>query len=177
MDNLELTQLLKTDPYTSRIFAGVFPCDFLPQNAVLQKPAAYIVNTDNSRQRGRHWILIILCSDKDAIFFDSYGLSPSAEIFPKEFLHFLKRNCETYSYQNKQLQDVDSSCCGHYCIFMLYHIARGMSYKKALHFFTDDFKRNDRTVEMFVTNSLTCVKTDGRPCCIYKQCCTPLYDE
>uniref|UniRef100_A0A803K8S3 Ubiquitin-like protease family profile domain-containing protein n=1 Tax=Xenopus tropicalis TaxID=8364 RepID=A0A803K8S3_XENTR len=114
------------------MFMGVFPCDLLPRHKVQQKPAAYIVNTDNSQQRGHHWVLIILCDNKNSIFFDSYGLSPENVVFPKDFIQFLKRNSTRITYQNRQLQDTVSSYCGHYCIFMLHHIARGVSYKKCI---------------------------------------------
>lgn len=178
MNSLQITNIVRNDKNINHIFKGVIPWDFLPNYKIFQRPAAYIVNTDKSDKSGSHWVLMILYNDDKSIFFDSYGFSPQSELFNINFMRFLKRNSNNIAFQNRQIQDTTSSYCGHYCIFMLYHLSSGMSYENALTYFDDDFKRNDSIVDSFVKcrikhlkfrNTQTCIS-----CC---QICQPINKE
>ena len=45
------------------------------------------LDEDGNRNKGSHWVSLIIDDNKQAIYFDSYGLEP-----PKEIKHLLKSN-------------------------------------------------------------------------------------
>lgn len=174
MNNLEITRIVLADPLTKDIFAGVYACDMLAKYKVTRRPIAFIVNNEDSSKSGQHWILIILCKDDSSIFFDSYGLAPDNNAFPKEFIAFLKRHATSIRYQDNQIQDTLSTYCGHYCIYVLMNLARGQSYKNVLKTFGSDLKENDRLVSCFIKNCIQQIEIRNYEYCIYKQICKPI---
>ena len=58
-----------------KTFKNVLPKDKLPKK-ISQFPSAYILNTDSSDQRGKHWVVCDFESPNYAEFFDSYGNHP-----------------------------------------------------------------------------------------------------
>ena len=71
MYDWQLEKVLRSDPYTSKLFQGVSPIDRLPK--VIMFPAALIANTQPSDQEGEHWVSFYLLSERERDFFDSYG--------------------------------------------------------------------------------------------------------
>lgn len=162
MNSLEIMHIVNSDPLSKQIFEGVYPCDRLPKYKVMRRPAAFIANTDDSRKRGRHWVLIVLCRDNRAIFFDSYGMAPDSYMFPKHFIKFLKKNSVTILYNNRQIQSDFSSFCGHYCLFVLFHLVRGRFYKSILKKFNSALEKNDLIVKYFIRKHVISVR--NTPC-------------
>lgn len=98
------------------LFEGVFALDTLPVY-VLRKPSIYIVNLDKSSQGGSHWCAIYFNSNGGAFWFDSFGLYP----IKKEIEIFLFRNCQSWTFNSKQLQSINSDVCGQaVCVFTKY---------------------------------------------------------
>ena len=58
----------------------------------------------------------------------------------------------SYVYSLKQLQHADSSTCGHWCLYVLYHLLRGWAFQDILFLFSGvhSLKENDKMVQMFV---------------------------
>lgn len=118
MDSIQIASVLSSHSITRRYFGGVYPCDGLPEK-VLDK--AYVVNVDDRRSLGTHWIGIFFKEGGEAYYFDSFGLPP----IKKEFEIFLNDNCNKWYWNTKQLQEFGSDVCGHYCIHFLIHCCLG----------------------------------------------------
>ena len=72
LSNVQLDYLARQDPCLKPYYRGALPCDGLPTNASHQQ-SAYIVNTDEKRQPGKHWIAL-WTRDNVCEVMDSYGL-------------------------------------------------------------------------------------------------------
>ena len=63
MYDWQLEKVLRSDPYTSKLFRGVYPIDRLPK--ATKFPAALIANTQPSNQDGEHWVSFYLLSERE----------------------------------------------------------------------------------------------------------------
>lgn len=131
---------------------GVYAADRIPN--ALSTPAAVICNTDEHTKPGSHWISIYIDKNREGIYFDSYGLPP----YSKHHLDRLKKNCKTFRWNTKQLQSMDSVCCGQYAIMFLYHMCGGTSLSKFCKLFTHNTKRNDSMAKKFYKKILHKIK-------------------
>lgn len=116
---------------------GVYAADRIPK--VLSTPTAIIANTDDHTKPGTHWVALYIDSDRFGTYFDSYGLPPAS----KHHIDRLKRNCNSFCWNTRELQSLDSTCCGQYAVMFLYHMSRGKSLNAFLRLFTHDTRKND----------------------------------
>ena len=73
------------------------------------KNGAYVINLDEYRDIGTHWVALYV-NNKTIIYFDSFGV----EHIPKEIMKFIDRkNIITNIYR---IQAYDSIMCGYFCI-------------------------------------------------------------
>jgi hypothetical protein len=172
MDTLQVENLLRADCKLSTIFEGVFASDRLPLFCG-GGDLGMVMNLDPSDRGGSHWVCIYV-QDGKGEYFDSYGMAPPIE----EFLDFLQRNSKTWSYNKQELQSLDSTVCGHYCIWFLSERARGRSMQNIVQDFSEtDTKRNDQAVKMQVETRFggmvkkTSSSSSARGRCV--QCCCP----
>ena len=87
-------------------FNGVFSRDNLPNSI---KNGAYIINLDEYRDIGTHWVALYL-NNKTITYFDSFG----AEHIPKEIMKFIgNKKMITNIYR---IQAYDSIMCGYFRI-------------------------------------------------------------
>lgn len=106
--------MLKNDEKASDIFLGVFPRDRLP--SISQYPSCFIFNNEPSFMDGEHWLACYVNKNNQAIFFDSYGNSPS--FFRLE--DYFNKNFKLFHFSSRRLQG-NSSFSGYYCVlFLLY---------------------------------------------------------
>lgn len=142
---------------------GIFMRDELPTK---RKVGSYIINMDDSKGDGTHWVFAkIFCdadrfnnSDSDSdteghrycgcLYFDPFGIG-----MPIEVEAFLKPFSKKY-ISNKQIQNVNSTECGWYCIYCDYFLEEfksGKSYiddfKAFLDIWDDDPKKNLRILK------------------------------
>ena len=125
MDTVELQYLLDHGRWLKPLHGEVRPNDRLPS----QKPShvkAYIVNTHNADQPGEHWVALFF-KDKEAVYFDSYGLPPLTE----DILSFLEFNSVRWTYNHVPVQGQEP-LCGVYCIYVLTYLARGCNMQQIL---------------------------------------------
>lgn len=98
-------------------FRGVFMRDQLPKKI---KPTEYgIVNLDSSTGPGTHWVCYVV--DKKLpfnLYFDSFGLPP-----PEELVDYLSGKKLTYN--SSQIQNIESSACGYYCVDIIKRYDKG----------------------------------------------------
>ena len=125
------------------VFIGVFPSDKLPR--FISRPALLVCNTDASHLPGLHWIAIFVDSDGRGEFMDSFGREPG-----EPFLSFMHEQCRFWTYNDRQLQSVISSYCGHYVCYFGYRRCRGMNMNAIINLFGNDTALNDYLVHKFV---------------------------
>ena len=103
---------------------GVFASDQVPHfDRRQRRPFALVVNTDPSNRPGAHWLAFYASADLSSPpleMFDSYGFSPS--------MHSLAYLATRIHSSSVSYQSIDSSICGHYCLFFLFNRAHGRSY-------------------------------------------------
>ena len=71
-----------------------------------------IINLDDDK--GTHWTLLI-----DGFYFDPFGVSPPREV-----------KCDLYS--TYQIQKVNESYCAAYCLYIVYLMESGITFKQAV---------------------------------------------
>lgn len=71
------------------------------------KNGFYICNLDDNTGPGTHWVTFLI-SDKHAVYFDPFGLSP-----PKEVVTFISKK-RLILYNSDQIQHIQSEACGYY---------------------------------------------------------------
>ncbi len=93
----------------------------------------YIVNLDGHS----HWTCL-LKDGKDYYYFDSYGFLASEEV---------EEQIGEYIYSDNQLQDMNSSSCGFFCIawmsYMDSHKNKEAAFEDFLSLFTNNTKKNE----------------------------------
>src|SRR5215510_9738140 len=138
MYSSQIDRALRSDPYVSPHFIGVFPSDQLP-NRIRSFPCSLVANTDPSSKKGEHWVCFYFDPKGSAEYFDSYGFPP----MNMELFNFLVKNGCGIKSQNRnpikcnniQLQNFNSNACGHYCIAYLASRARGISMREVINSF------------------------------------------
>jgi len=104
LTNFELIDLIK-DFKLDNHFGGVYSKDQLPE---LIKDKFYIVNLqDHDEGGGTHWTCFYYNYPSTSIYFDSYGF-----IAPRD----VQKRISPYVFNEKDIQDFNSSACGWYCI-------------------------------------------------------------
>ena len=101
--NTELIDIIKKENIKN--FNGVYPKDKIYKPL---KDGFYIINLqDSDKGSGTHWTVIYKINDGFSFYYDSFGFPAPENI--EEILH-------KYEYNKKQIQDIDSTSCGFYCV-------------------------------------------------------------
>ena len=153
MNASTIERVLRSNPITRRSFIGVYPIDMLP--TVNSYPCFGIVNTSESDKSDGHWVLLYMKNNKQAIFFDSYGRSPSNVNNGGLLLKYL--NGFNVEFNTHVLQSRFSSVCGHYCIYVAYYLCHNVP----LHRISRLFSINVSYDDMLIVD---------RTCAVYKVC-------
>ncbi len=136
MDTDDFERILRTDPRAYREYLGTFPADQLPAH-MTPTSSLLIVNCCNIGYPGEHWLA--LCKSGGTLeVFDSYGMSPN-------FYNLSGKlpDSSTIRYSTKQLQALQSSVCGYYCLYYCFYKARGYSLDNIISRFSNDYSNND----------------------------------
>jgi hypothetical protein len=137
-----LETCLQKDPFTKKIYAGVFAFDELPDQ--LNYPACLIVNTKPRTQFGEHWLGIFYDKDKNGEFFDSYGMHPSYY----RLKSYMDKTATKWTHNKRRIQGF-SSYCGYYSLLYLLFRARLKS-QLFFSYFTTNFFLNDKKVKILI---------------------------
>ena len=139
LTNFEIQEYYQNEPR----FNGVFSRDKLPNTirpkvlASAVKNGAYVINLDEYRNIGTHWVALYV-NNKTIIYFDSFGV----EHIPKEVIKFIARkNIITNIYR---IQAYNSITCGYFCIGFINFMFNGNS----LTDYTSLFSPNDLKKKM-----------------------------
>jgi hypothetical protein len=140
MDTLSLMDVLKklNKKFANRFHVGVYAANTLPKKC--RKPAAVIMNNQNSSMPGEHWSAAFLPVRGKAEYFCSYGLQPNLVAAHEKFL---LRNAKAYIYNKKQLQQLETQECGRFCLLYLANKMDGRTMNQFLTNFDSSFKIND----------------------------------
>ena len=125
LTNFEIQEYYQNEPR----FNGVFSRDNLPNTI---KNGAYVVNLDEYRGNGTHWVALCV-NNKTIIYFDSFGV----ENIPNEIMKFI--NCKNIITNIYRIQAYDSIMCGYFCIGFINFMFNGTS----LTDYTSLFSPND----------------------------------
>ena len=105
LSNLEIIDIIK-NRNLEKHFGGVYSKDQLPNELIKDK--FYIVNLqDHDEGNGSHWVAFYYNYPSTSIYFDSYGF-----IAPRD----VQKRITPYIFNDKDIQDFNSSACGFYCI-------------------------------------------------------------
>lgn len=112
----------------------------IPINAIKQKDRLnslkygyYIINLQSSEDgNGTHWTALYYNPEK-SYYFDSFGFPPPEEI---------EQLLDKYEYNKHQIQNIDSSSCGFYCIAFIKFMYSKKDKQKAFNTFINIFKKN-----------------------------------
>ncbi|KAK4877634.1 hypothetical protein RN001_010140 [Aquatica leii] len=106
-------------------------------------PCAIIANTDPSYKPGEHWAAFYIDEYGHGEYFDSFGRPPLG--YHKKFL---ERNCCTWTFNCKILQDFHSVFCGQYCLVYLYFKLCNTNMIEFLEIFNNDLIKNDACISL-----------------------------
>lgn len=119
--------------------------------SVKMKSCNYVFNMENEKDHkgninnGSHWIALFISPYFDCIYFDSFGFQA-----PQSILKFMKKSNKKICYNCRQIQDINSSMCGWFCLAFLIHMNHKSVRKSYVeHFedfvdyFNDDTLKND----------------------------------
>ena len=105
MNTEELAQFMLEDSSIRKVYGGVLPKDYLPIET--KPPQLFIVNCDESSEKGSHWVVVYLVNKSSAEYFDPLGAIPSTD-----FVKYLLSQSDDIRINLKQCQSTTSSSCG-----------------------------------------------------------------
>ena len=147
----DLRKIVSKEDFSKNI-PKIYPLNLLPKN--INSERSFIVNSDISTGKGEHWVSIFFPLNSPPEFFDSLGKCPSS--YSHFLLNFLIENSpKGFIYNYIRLQDKQSSNCGLFCIYFLYHRLKGFAFEEIMDKFSRNLKKNDIEVVCFYENLLT----------------------
>ena len=125
-------------------FIGCFAQNQLESLIIRSLPVCLIVNFDNITVAGSHWIALRI-ERKFLEVFDPLGFNinrwPKIPHFLLQFIHKFAQHRRVRI--SKEIQPLNSSLCGFYCIFFLYYRLSHTFYSCTNHFSLVDLHNND----------------------------------
>ena len=114
LTNFEIQKNYQNEPKRN----GVYSRNNLPKI----KDGTYVINLDQYKSIGTHWIALYTNDNNNAISFDSFGVKH----IPKEIKKFIgSKNIITNIYV---IQAYDSIMCGYFCIRFIDFILKHKSF-------------------------------------------------
>ncbi len=101
-------------------FGGWFARDDLPTKI---QNKFYIINQDDKKGQGSHWVMVYNCRPSVCLYFDPFGLDPAEEV-----LKFMKSSGKQCAMSDNQIQDINSMMCGWYCMYVIDELERGKKF-------------------------------------------------
>ena len=139
LTNFEISEYYKNEPR----FNGVYSRDNLPANI---KKGAYVINLDEYKDVGTHWIALYV-KNKKVVYFDSFRV----EHVPKEIIKFIKN--KDIIANIFRLQAYDSIMCGYFCIKFIDYMFDGKTLIDYTNLFSPhDLKKNDKIIIDIIIN-------------------------
>ena len=109
--------------------------------------ALLIYNLEPSYMRGSHWVATFV-KDNVINYFDSFGMPPF-----QEMVNHARRKNMTLLHQNNQIQSINTTTCGYFCLLFLHQMNKGVSYYDLLKVFDIyDTMKNEKFIEHHFKN-------------------------
>ena len=109
------------------------------------RQALFIYNLEPSYMSGSHWVATYV-QDKVINYFDSFGLPPFQEIVN----HAKKKNL-TLLHQSDQIQNINTTTCGYFCLYFLNEMNKGKTYFDLLKVFDiHNTMKNEKFIERYL---------------------------
>ena len=133
LTNFKIQKYYENEPR----FNGVYSRDNLPNKI---KDGAYVINLDEHKDAGTHWIALF-CNRNKIVYFDSFGV----EHIPEEIKEFIgNKNIKANIYR---VQANDSVMCGYFCIGFIDFMLAGKTLIDYTNLFSPyDFDKNDQII-------------------------------
>ena len=123
--NIQIEKKLKN----IKNFVGCFPINQIPK---LNIKESVIINSDNDKEDGTHWMALKIISKKCCLFFDSFGEPPNKSII--NFLSNQFRKIEVI-YNSLQIQSIFSNKCGEFSMQFICMVNDKKSFNKFISLF------------------------------------------
>lgn len=135
--NLDLINIIKK--FNIKNFNGVYSKDQLKKPL---KRGFYIINLADSVDEGTHWTALYIINDNFSIYYDSFGFPA-----PEDIENIINKN---YIYNKQQIQNIDSSSCGFYCIAFIKFLSNKQDKLKSFNTFLKLFGNNTNDNEIIL---------------------------
>ena len=168
MKTSEILCCVNSDGVLKANILGVFAANRIPKRI---SSGGVIVNTDDDRKPGQHWVAIYYDGSGKGKFFDSYGRSP--ETYGAHFVSNILANSSSFIYNLVRLQNDISDVCGQFCLFYLMHRLRREEMKDIVKRF-DNYPNNDYHVLQFISTIFSFCVTTSSSTFNVNQTCKPL---
>ena len=143
MNTVQIQRLLNKDSFIKTIFKKVCAKN---QLQCVDYPSAYVINSHPSSKPWEQRIPVYFDKHGKGEYFDSYGLPPNVNIFTT----FMERNSKTWIYNDKTVQSMFSTPCGHYCVHFISYCFRSYSMRYIVFRFSSNLTENDRKVDLSI---------------------------
>ena len=106
----------------------------------------YIINLDDACGGGTHWTCLYF--GKYNFYFDSFGYPPPIQV---------QEMITPYVYNHKEIQNINSSSCGYFCICMIMYNKNGnkTDINKFLKYFTNNTMMNETILKAMLHHPST----------------------
>jgi hypothetical protein len=133
LSNFDIMKIIQSQGVDD--FHGVFMKDQLPDKL---ERGSYVINLQSSKDgNGTHWVCLYY-TPNFSYYYDSYGFVPPLEVQNKII---------PYMYNDLEIQDIDSTACGYYCVAFILYLNKKMNIEKAfmefINLFGKDTERNE----------------------------------
>jgi hypothetical protein len=82
-----------------------------------------------------------------SLFFDSFGTIPDSRL-----VKWSKKSGMMRVYNTLQLQGLNSSACGYFCVYVLKQLRAGRNFPDVLSDFTLDTKKNEKLLQRYFSH-------------------------
>lgn len=143
LSNFDLIDIIK-DMKLDKHFGGVHSKDQLPKELIRGK--FYIINLqDHDEGNGTHWTVFYYNKPLESIYFDSYGFIAPIDVQEK---------INPYIFNDKDIQDMDSTACGYFCVAFIKFLHNKINKKEAYKAFLSLYKHHPAKNDKILYNLL-----------------------
>jgi hypothetical protein len=133
LSNFDIMKIIQSQGVDD--FKGVYMKDQLPDKL---ERGSYIINLQSSKEgNGTHWVCLYYTPNY-SYYYDSYGFIAPLEV---------QKKIIPYMYNDLEIQDIDSTACGFYCVAFVLYLNKKMNIEKAfmefINLFGKDTERNE----------------------------------
>lgn len=134
-------------------YIGTFAIDEILNIKIKEYPVCFVLNLDERKNSGTHWIALYMYSHSIYICDSLGGLNPSDD-FPSELIIFLNIMAyQKHFFITKQLQCLTSPTCGYYCILFVKLMCEN-NFQLFQSLFTNDCLENDKNIKNILQKHL-----------------------